>query len=428
MSFTAKPNLTKNQAKPLLHTLILTTPQALIVAINEYAAKPQFSTTRPPVFQAVQHTEHLLLFYQAPDSIPNVLALDNNNRPVQMTSPQETDCVRYSGNDGKAIDALLAHPGVLNILTALREHVVGLIQGLEAPTEGTKSWRNLVPNGYSTLEPLLSELHRIHSEAARPPQPPPPPSIKLPNLCALFRHLRHGHGVMGIRYAYHCLLARSGAQAETLLRRQRSKAEDVEGRGEAQVQYVLHILQRRLEKLVAELEKVGVEVVEEEEEGSVDEQDSQKPSLISALTGEPALSPEQAQERHSLLKNTLSASRILLIAIVDFDLDLSRSRAKVIHLQASLDANDHNIRVLQNVVREPPQYILGHLLFQIYCLHLNAQQPIEQWRPGAKIKRKEESWFTTAHDGGISYVEIHAVEATGLDCGAGIRRRENRRR
>ncbi|TID20106.1 hypothetical protein E6O75_ATG07566 [Venturia nashicola] len=322
MSFTAKPNLTKNQAKPLLHTLILTTPQALIVAINEYAAKPQFSTTRPPVFQAVQHTEHLLLFYQAPDSIPNVLALDNNNRPVQMTSPQETDCVRYSGNDGK-------------------------------------------------LDPVLKR--------------------------------RHYYDVSD------------------------QKQRDVESRGEAQVQYVLKILQSRLEKLVAELEKVGVEVVEEEEEDSVDEQDSQKPSLISALTGEPALSPEQAQERHSLLKNTLSASRILLIAIVDFDLDLSRSRAKVIHLQASLDANGHNIRVLQNVVRETPQYILGHL-FQIYCLHLNAQQPIEQWRPGAKIKRKEKSWFTTAHDGGMSYVENHAVEATGLDCGAGIGRRENRRR
>lgn len=153
--------------------------------------------------------------------------------------------------------------------------------------------KDLIPDGHPTLETLLSELHHIHNEAKIPPPPSQSP-IKIPSLKILSCRLRHGHGIMGFRYAYHCLLARPGAQAEKLLRRQQVRAEDVEGIDEARVLYELDILQSRLEMLIAALEKAGVVVLEEgeEKERKVDERESDEPSVYVALTGDPALTLE----------------------------------------------------------------------------------------------------------------------------------------
>ncbi|QDS76898.1 hypothetical protein FKW77_004041 [Venturia effusa] len=143
--------------------------------------------------------------------------------------------------------------------------------------------KNVTPDGHSSLGPILSELHEIHSEAGRSTTPPLPPS-KLPTLCALSRTLRHGHGIMGLRYAYHCLLAKPGAQVETIMRRQRNKAADEDGACEARVLYALNILQSRLEMLVAELVNSGVILLEEE--GDIDvgigEEESDNTSLFIA--------------------------------------------------------------------------------------------------------------------------------------------------
>lgn len=244
----------------------------------------------------------------------------------------------------------------------------------------------LIPDDCSTLRPLLSELHQIHSEAARPgkPLPLPPSPPKLPGMGVLARYLRHGHGIMGIRYGYHCLLAKPGTQAETLLRGQRKGAEDVEGIPEARAQYALNILQDRLELLIAELERGGVVAVEEDEENDIDEQESQTQSLIAALTGEPTLSLDEVQERHTLLIDTLSTSRILLNATAAFD--LVRSPTEAAHIKASLRPNHLTIIALDNFIRHLPHFeTLGQPFSEIHYLHLNVKQPIAPWTPCAKI-------------------------------------------
>lgn len=77
--------------------------------------------------------------------------------------------------------------------------------------------------------------------------------------------------------------------------------------------------------------------VQEDKRTDIDEQESRTPSLIAALTGGLTLSLIEVQERHTLLIDTLSASRILLNATTAFD--LARSPTEAAHIRTSLRPN-----------------------------------------------------------------------------------------
>ncbi|KAE9969770.1 hypothetical protein BLS_003103 [Venturia inaequalis] len=132
MSTKPKPALTKDQCKTLLHTLTFTTPQALLNTIHKHAAKSPPSTTERKILQASMYGNHLLIFWNEKNMIPNALALDSTNRAVQVTSAHETTSARQYETDDQAFEALLTHPGVVNLLTTLREHVTDLIDELKA--------------------------------------------------------------------------------------------------------------------------------------------------------------------------------------------------------------------------------------------------------------------------------------------------------
>ncbi|QDS76899.1 hypothetical protein FKW77_004049 [Venturia effusa] len=128
MSNHPKPVLTTAKTKSLLHTLTLSTPQALLNAINKHKSKqPTPETKPPPVLRAVQQKRYLLLFFHEENMIPSVLALDCKNRPVQVTTVYESLSLDQDEDEEVGLQAMLDHPCILNILTTLQEHVASLI-------------------------------------------------------------------------------------------------------------------------------------------------------------------------------------------------------------------------------------------------------------------------------------------------------------
>lgn len=95
MFYNAGPTLTKEQAKTLLLNLTLSTSKDLTKAINEHKAR-----SRPtPALQAIQQDDHLLIFSHENTTVPSVLAMNTNNRLVQITSAYESMNLRQFGSD-----------------------------------------------------------------------------------------------------------------------------------------------------------------------------------------------------------------------------------------------------------------------------------------------------------------------------------------